>query len=146
MKTDILKLAAILLIIAGCSLSSEKDKSVPFVTIAKGTFGDASEQDKIISSQEEWEEFLMTWSKSEIERFSETEIEFYKYQIIVVIVGCPDTSWSTDITRITEYSEKIIVTVHVKTHGGYAMDALSRPYHIVKIPVSTKSIEFNHIN
>jgi len=147
MKTlNFLCVIAGLIVLTGCSLSNEKDKSLPFETIAKGTYGYASEQDKKISSQEKWEEFLMTWSKSEIDRFSETEIDFDKYQIIVVIVGCPDTSWSTNIIRITEYSERIIVTVQVKTHGGYAMDTLTLPYHIVKIPVTTKNIDFKHIN
>jgi len=137
-----LKITVILLMLAGCS----KDNRLPFTTIGKGNNCDGPKQDKIINSQEEWEEFLMVWPKSEIDRFSEKEIDFSRYQIIAVIDNWRGGGCSINITRVIDYSDKIVVTVRVNAPKGPAPDVLTRPYHIVRIPVSAKSIEFIYIN
>ena len=150
-KTNKINVLAMLLLLvvsfSSCDKREEKNKALSFTTIWKSAFGVGSKQNKIINSQEEWEDFLMAWPKWEIDSFSETEIDFDRNQIIIVIDEVhPDTSWSISITRITEYSDNIIVTVQVKTHDGNRFYVETHPYHIVKIPVITKSIEFIYIN
>jgi len=147
MQTNIFKITSILFVLAGCTLSNEKDKAVPFATVGKGQYSAGPKQEKIINSQEEWEEFLVAWHKGEIDRFNENEIDFDRYQIIAVVDTVrPSGGWGINITRVVDYSGKIVVTVRVNAPKGPAPDVLTRPYHIVRIPIHSNSIEFKHIN
>jgi len=140
-----LNIIAILLMLAGCS----KDNNLPFTTIGKGfnlSGVDREKEKKIISQQEEWDDFFMNWPRWEIDQFNEIVIDYDKYQIIAVIDETrPDTGWSINITQMTEHSDKIILTVQVKKSDGRAFFLEIQPYHIVKIPKTTKSIEFKLI-
>lgn len=151
MKVNILKIAVLLLFLAGSFLSCEKDdkQKLPIMIIGGGNGGGGIDpkQDKVIKSQKEWESLLMALPKSEVDYFSETEIDFNIYIIIVIIDKVrPSTGWSFYVSCIIEYYDRIVVTVNVKAPSGIALTVLTQPYQIVKIPVTTKSIEFHHID
>jgi len=162
MKANILKHTAILLLFAVSFSSCEKEKGeeVPFIEIWKdvGLCKESyDKQDILISCNDEWETFLMDidygrccWYADGTPCLSKIENDFYVYQIIVAI-----DSYSTycagmnfEITKITEYPEKVIVIVtETEPKGKWRMCyELHQTCHIVKIPVTEKRIEFKHKN
>jgi len=113
--------------------------------VAKGNWLNSEniqKQTVVITTDSEWEAF---WSKINSNNpISELEmsIDFEQHQIIAVIdVLHMNGGWSIDITNITEYADKIVVTFTNLMTGDLTC-ALSQPYQIVKIPVSDKRIEF----
>ena len=163
MTTNVLKFAAMLLVFAGSFTScKDKEKCEPFVLIGKSSLSGCegiSQQDIVIKTQEEWEDFktimntdynqIKSSNYKETDSFSETEIDFDLYQIIAVIdEKRPDGCWGMEIKCITEDTYRIVVTIQVKSSvskGFACVNMEHQPYHIVKIPVSTKKIEFKHI-
>jgi len=146
MIVKILKIAAMTLLLSGLfSCAANKEETIPFVTIGSGQCGIWPKQEIIITSQEEWENFILPLPKSEIDRFSETEINFEEFQIIAAIDDIrPDSGWSMAITCIMEYSYFIVVTITVFADiNGVSLSEERRPYYIVKIPASMKRIDFN---
>jgi hypothetical protein len=100
-----------------------------------------------IKTDSEWEAF-----KQKINRvnnvvdnyFSETEIDFNDYQVIAVFDEVKGSGgWSIDITGITEWQDKIVVSV-TNLKKGDASRAITQPFQIVKIPASEKEIEFEY--
>ena len=152
MKTkNIIKFTIILLLLNGITAcdKKEKDKCEPFVLIGQGSLhGNGSEgipeQNIVISTQEEWEILMTTIGENEVKYFSETEIDFDEYQIIAAFDKVRGQGgWSIDITCITEYSDKIVATVLVKNNNKVvAPTVITQPYHIVKVPISMKRIDF----
>ena len=74
--------------------------------------------------------------------FAETTIDFTNYTVIAVfdqVYG--NGGHSIDITNITEYENNIVVTVENLLTGN-ASSVITQPYHIVKIPKTTKPIVF----
>jgi hypothetical protein len=102
---------------------------------------------RIITSVEEWNELktVMRDRVYDLNTFDETDVDFSAYQVIALFDEIrPNGGWSIDITGIIEYSDKIIVSVsNLKT--GNQTRVLTQPYHIVKIPVSSKEIVFNSL-
>jgi hypothetical protein len=74
--------------------------------------------------------------------FTETTIDFNNFQIIAVfdqIYG--NGGQSIDITNVVENANNIVVTVqHILP--GNVTTVISQPYHIIKIPKSTKPVIF----
>lgn len=76
------------------------------------------------------------------EYFTETNIDFTNFTVIAVfdqVYG--NGGHSIDITNITEYENNIVVTVENLLTGN-ASSVITQPYHIVKIPKTTKPIVF----
>ena len=152
MQTNILKISAILLVLAGCSLlSNEKEKTLPFTTIGKGILGGSegiSKQDIIINTKDKWENLKTAMGVQVTNSFIETEIDFDKYQVIAVFDEVRSTGgWEIVITKITEHTEDHVVNVKVNIPSGMAVPLLvTQPYHIVKIPKVLKTIEFKYVN
>ena len=125
-----------------CTKNAKNKNCEPFINIASGSHGCyAEKQEKIIISQEEWESYIMPC----IKHFSEIEIDFEQHQVVIVTDEMrPSTGWSIAITCMTEHIDKIVVTVQVYAAKGTNLDVLTRPYHIVKMPITQKSIEFEY--
>jgi hypothetical protein len=74
--------------------------------------------------------------------FEETTIDFTNFTVIAIfdqVYG--NGGHSIDITNITEYETNLIVTVE-NLQTGNTSSSYSQPYHIVKIPKTTKPIVF----
>ena len=150
MKTKIFKYAIIALFLTGwfssCTTNKDEEGTIPFVTIANGQDGIFPKQEKIIKTQDEWEAFLKPLGNFVTDYFNETEIDFEKYQIIVVVDSRPTGGWNVYISSIKEYPYRIVVTVSVKTPTGYVTDGFTGPYHVVKMPVTEMPIEFSYLH
>jgi hypothetical protein len=128
-------------------------QNIPFTTIVQGD-PDACvdsfrlRQNMVITDSIGWKNLIKEFVPSGYPYTTvfgilvKTEIDFSTYQIIAVFDKIHSSgTHKTDITAITEYTDKIIVNVSYFTisHGP---SVVTRPYHIVKIQRSNKKIVF----
>lgn len=74
--------------------------------------------------------------------FTTTTIDFNKYQIIAVFDNIKTTGgYSIDITSVVENRNNIVVTIKRLLTGDNST-VMTQPFHIVKIPKTTKPIVF----
>jgi hypothetical protein len=145
-------LAALLLgVAAECRQTKEDNgKTIQPAQVAQGNlYGGGSEnipkQDVVISAPAEWASLLEAMNPHGEVEFAETEIDFTQHVVIAVFEEVKGNGgWSIDITDVTEYADKIIVTVsNLKT--GDLTSVITQPFHIIKIPATGKTAEFKHI-
>ena len=101
-----------------------------------------SKQNKVITNNSDWQTLLTNFNSinSNITAtFTETNIDFNNYQIIVAI-DAKNRSTSVDVTNILENTNNIAVTIQ-NLQLGITQD-VANPFHIVKIPKSTKAVVF----
>jgi len=120
-------------------------KPVIPILITKGFMSTAEgvpKQSVVITTMSEWQAFSVKLLYTYPPVPSLDENDFEQYQIISVVDAIHSNGgWSIDITGITEYDDKIVVT-YANLETGNATAVLSQPCHIVKIPKSDKTIEF----
>lgn len=96
----------------------------------------------VITNAADWQTLMTNFSTIGVidnTAFSETNIDFQNYMIIFVIEVKNGTT-TLDITNIQENTNNIIVDVE-NLQVGLTAD-VAHPFHIVKIPKSTKPIVF----
>lgn len=148
MKTIIL----ILSIFFATSCSNDDDiqtaQSTPinFTEIGKGAlFGNGSEgiaqSNIVIDNTTDWQNLIdqMNSFSNISNSFTETSIDFNSYAIITVFLEIKPTSWEVSITNITENETNISVSVQETEMDN---TVITQPFHIVKIPITNKPIEF----
>ena len=117
---------------------------IKFVEIGKGFTGinNNTSQNLVITSQENWNNSLNYFSDEAIEEFSEITINFEEYIIVVIITeNKPDTGYSVAINKILDSENDINVYSEISNSGnGYTI--IVQPFHIVKIPRTSKPIGF----
>ena len=146
---QIITLFTILFLLTGCSNDEENSSQtiVQFSVIAQGDPSPSQTENipksnLVIKNTESWNTFLSKMSSYETSKFSETNVDFTKYQIIVVfdqVYG--NGGHSIDITKITENNNRIFVKVEKLLKGNIAT-VVTQPYHIVKIAKSSKKVVF----
>jgi hypothetical protein len=151
MKT--LTLSLIFLGLVGCSNSNDEITFTPQditpVLIGKGVlYGAGSEnipqQNIVISTPNLFSALinLMNSSSNVSDSFVETEVNFELFQLIAVFDEVRGSvGYSIDSTSVTENNENIIVTV-IDSATNPVLPVSTQPFHIVKIPKSTKPIVF----
>lgn len=139
-----------------CTDNDDTIRLTPFVPITitpsligKGNlrgsgFENIPQQNTIILNNVEWDQLKAQMDSFNVvsTNFSETNIDFNNYLIIAVfdqIYG--NNGHSIDITNIVEYENNIVVTVE-NLQTGNSQSTITQPYHIVKIPKTTKPIVF----
>jgi hypothetical protein len=127
----------------------EKGVSIVPVQIAQGSLqgtllGTGIEkipkQSIVITTQAEWEALLSAMNKN----ISPMGVDFSNYRVIAVFSGRRAYGgWSVDVTAVTEYADHIVASVdNLKT--GNVIQSTDQPFHLVKIPASTKRVEFQY--
>jgi hypothetical protein len=126
------------------SLIGKLNENTPFEGIDQGNF--------VITNQNDWIDFKNLIDARYIELgmgnfhtenfFIETEVDFNNYNVIAVFDEVySNGGHSIDITNIIENENSIIVTIE-KLLNGNLTSIVTQPYHIVKIPITTKPITF----
>ncbi|MCL2132087.1 MAG: protease complex subunit PrcB family protein [Lentimicrobiaceae bacterium] len=106
---------------------------------------------QVITTPAAWDTLLNSISELyrpyiTVNDFVDTTINFSIYQAIVVIDEQHDNGgWTIDITDVTEYANSIVVT-YTNLMKGNPLPVITRPFHIVKIPMSGKQIIFQYEN
>ncbi|HET56074.1 MAG TPA: protease complex subunit PrcB family protein [Ignavibacteria bacterium] len=105
-----------------------------------------SKQNMVITENKDWEELKATMNlvNNVTEKFTENTIDFSKYQLIAVFEEVKNNGgWSIDITKITEYKDKIVILI-TNLKKGNLTSVIDQPFHIVKIPASKKEMVFEN--
>lgn len=148
MKTIIFSL--VVLFTLSCTNNNDKNdfepQTITPVLIGKGHLPSNNvlytKQNIVITTNSEWQALLTNFNSirsNTTATFTETNVEFDKYTIIVVIDN-RNSSSTIDITNIIENNNNIAVTIQ-NLQLGITADIAS-PFHIVKIPKSSKRIVF----
>jgi len=102
-------------------------------------------ENRVITTDAQWQEVLMQMRESRediTDIFAETAIDFSQYQIIAsYIIGSSGTT--IDVTAVIENEDNITVTLE-NLRKGVTQD-VTHPFHIIKIPRSTKPIIFEDL-
>ncbi len=147
MKKTIL-IFILLLVGIGCSennIEDEYPKEITFVTIGKGSlYGNGIENIErsslIISNQTDWQSIVtqMDSYNTVSDNFIETGINFNTYTIVAVFGEVNPSASELEITGIIENQEGIAISYSINT---FANTVVTQPYHLVKIPITEKSLQ-----
>lgn len=145
MKTLILSTFFFLAI--SCNNSDDSNSFVPQtitpVFIGKGVHsGSALQSNLVITNQTDWLQLMNSLTSANTSNFTETNIDFNNFQLLVSIDGTrPNTGYSIDISNVIENITNITATVSI-LNSGNGFTVLTQPFHIVKIPKSSKPVVF----
>lgn len=149
MKTIILILS--LFLTASCGNDDDNNvtsQSTPitFTEIGKGAlFGNGTEgiiqSNIIIDNTTDWQNLMtqMDSFSNVTTQFSETNIDFNAYTVIGIFLEVKPSGWEVEISNIEENTINIMVS---KTETEAINSVITQPFHIVKIPITSKPIEF----
>ena len=115
-----------------------------FTDVGSGSlYGDEGIQQSnlVLNNQTEWQNLLTQVNAVSpvSDNFEETTIDFESYTVIAVFLEIKLTSWGIEITSVFENENDILVS-NEETEGDATI--LSQPFHIVKMPKTTKDIVF----
>lgn len=141
----------ILFALASCNNDDLPNSNVQYSLVAKGDSYPNDEKSVaqthlVIKDNKSWNKLMteMNASNNLTKDFTETNIDFSKYQIIAVIDKTQHSGGhSIDIMKISENRSTVIVKVE-KLKKGDLTSRLSRPYDIVKIAKTTKKVVFEN--
>ena len=115
-----------------------------FTEIGQGftELNDNLAQNLIIATETEWNILLDNLPSEFVDNFNEININFNEFIIIALITeNQPNTGYSVSINEIIENKNSINVFSEIQYVGsGYT--AIVQPFHIVKIPSTSKEIVF----
>lgn len=120
-------------------------QSITPILIGKSSISDPNPplQNSLITTQSQWSLLLSSMNaiNNVSNNFTETNINFNSFDVIAVFRNPVSNSTSTvDIISIVETQTNRIVTIQ-NLINGISSD-ISQPFHIVKIPKSTKPVVF----
>jgi hypothetical protein len=136
--------------LVSCSNSDDTDdgftpQTITPTLIGKGVLSSNSiyiQQNLVINTNEDWQELLTNFNSINdniTDGFTETNIDVTSFTILAVIDNKNSTT-TVDVTSILENSTSIVVEVE-NLQNGISLD-IAHPFHIVKIPKTTKTIIF----
>jgi len=116
-------------------------------TIVIGTQSGYHERAEIvIKDRDQWEKIWSLHTSNLDQMPLIPEVDFKTEMVIAVFRGeFTSSGYETEITNVTEFPDKIVVTVTETNHiGGMLLDVMTYPFHIVKIKRSELPVEFVH--
>lgn len=143
---------AILLFALNCKSAENQAKMIKenVILLGKGNlYGSGSEgidqQNLVITNSEEWRDVLgkINSVNNVSNSFSETKIDFSKYNVIAVFDDVKTSGGHSIELDIAPNSENIIVNVIRKAPKGIATSVMTQPYYITKITKSDLPIKFS---
>ena len=115
-----------------------------FTEIGQGftELNDNLAQNLIITTETEWNILIDNLPSEFVDNFNEININFNEFIIIALITeNQPNTGYSVSVNEIIENKNSINVFSEIQyTGSGYTR--IVQPFHIVKIPSTSKEIVF----
>ena len=148
MKNIILYIGLVFVLV-GCTKKDGDFLWIDPLMIGKGDLNGSEGIDKqnlVIKNTTDWENLLSKFNNYTLGELQESDINFNTFQLIAVfdqIYG--NGGHSIDITKIIENDADIVVTIEHLQKGGIS-SVITQPYHIVKIPASSKLVIFDQLN
>lgn len=123
-------------------------KKVGFETVEWQDFysGLDEKENIVIKDRESWNELWGRAHAGNDAGLVMPEIDFNSQMIVAVAMGEKQTGgYRTQITKITDKKDSVKIYVAETSPGEkcFTAEAVSRPYHIVKMEKSDKKVEFN---
>lgn len=135
-------------IFSSCSDDDENPDFSPveFIKIGQGTLSGSGKENMtrsnlVITNETDWQNLLdkINTVNEVSPGFSETSIDFDRYQIIAVFLDIKSSGWEVEINEIN--GNKDIILVSTK-ETEYASAVMSQPFSIVKLSKTDKEISF----
>ena len=134
----------------GCTTNNISGTPIDTVLIGQGElYGngqeDIPEQKAVIRDSETWNELLqkMNSVNGVSDSFTETDIDFTKYMVVAVFDKVENTGgYSIQIEKVLDVGKEIKVIIYKTSPGGFTTQVITQPFHIVKIPASSKRVIF----
>ena len=124
--------------------SNYQSTKIIFTEIGQGftELNDNLAQNLIITTETEWNILIDNLPSEFVDNFNEININFNEFIIIAVITeNQPNTGYSVSVNEIIENKNSINVFSEIQyTGSGYTR--IVQPFHIVKIPSTSKEIVF----
>lgn len=122
--------------------SALETKKVTFTEIGKGTLSGSEEISKSnvkITNSTDWQNLIskMNTINNVSNRFTEININFDEFMIFAIFLDVKPNGWEVEIRNVVENDKNIIIS---KIETGYNTTVITQPFHIIKIPKSTKPI------
>jgi hypothetical protein len=121
--------------------------NVLFKTIQQDLHGGFDVSRNVVAiSDKEWLPIWNQVSSGVTPKPTAPEIDFSKEMVIATFMGTKASGgFSTEITRVVNSDEKVVVYVNEVSPGENCRVtfALSAPYHVIKVPKTEKVIEFS---
>ena len=148
MKTLILIIS--IFIITSCSDDDDKsttqNTSISFTEIGKSNLtGNGAEgisqSNMVITNSGDWQNLMTQMNSVNMvtNEFSDTNVDFSSYTVIAVFLEVKTSGWQVEISDIIENEKNIVVS---KKEEEGINSVITQPFHIVKIPVTSKPIIF----
>ena len=135
--------------LASCTSNDEEAMApspISFTEVGKGALHGAgtegiAQSNRVIDNESDWQNLItqMNAVNRVTSDFAETAIDFSQYTVIAIFLDVKPSGWEVSITAIEEHASNIKVFT---TEQAFANTTITQPFHIVKIPTSTKAIEF----
>ncbi|MBW7676458.1 protease complex subunit PrcB family protein [Chryseobacterium chendengshani] len=148
-KYLLLFVCSIFLVINSCTDSDvniETKTPVTVQQIGKGNLmtNYVPQQNMVITTSTQWNTLLNTLDSvnNTSGSFTETNIDFNQFMVIAVFDEVfPNGGHSIDIITVDDNPQNIVVDLE-RLLTGNLTTVVTQPYHIVKIPKSTKPVQF----
>ena len=125
----------------------QKEKNISFITVSKGydsNYTQTEEKNYIIKNEDEWQ-YVKDLIKNTSSQQISSDIDFNKNIVIATFQGQKGSGgYSIEIIKVTESEDTVEVTILQTSPGATCgtTTVITSPYHIIKIPITTKNITF----
>lgn len=155
MKPLILILTTVISLMSCSDDNNSQNPNIEFTEIAEGFLaGDGAEgipkQNIVIDNETDWNDLKakMNMVNNETANFSETEIDFSKFNIIAIFEEVKNSGeFHLSIDEIIKKPNNVFVRIKLESPSGpNVIQIITQPYYIAKIPKSDLPMLFEFIN
>lgn len=115
-------------------------------TIAKGAFSGVQEQTfQVITNDAQWKDIWRKHSALKKPVTAAPEIDFDKESVVFAALGQKRTGgYAIEVVRVETAGAKteVLLRTRAPAPGGFQLQALSAPFHIVAVPKISNPVEF----
>ncbi|WDD36526.1 protease complex subunit PrcB family protein (plasmid) [Nostoc sp. UHCC 0926] len=127
--------------------------NVDFTTIARGSeSGYQSASQMVIDNSEEWIDLWQQHTYNTEPPPPVPQVDFTSYSVVAVFAGeKPTSGYSVEILSVetsgSQSQEQLAITVQHRhpSAGDFVTEALTYPYHMIRIPRIDGRVVFKHI-
>jgi hypothetical protein len=136
----------VIFLFASVSFAEETNR---LKTLEKGHFSGIQEALRlVITNKTQWEELWGRHNAQKIPKPAAPEIDFTKESLVFVSSGRKRTGgYSIEISEVRRSADKteVLVTEKEPKPGGFNIQALTAPFHIVQVPKLEGEIKFRTV-
>ena len=127
-------------------MASSAEETNQFKTLEKGNFSGIQQPlQVVVTNKTQWEELWAKHTAQKIPKQLPPEIDFTKASVIVVAAGRKNTGgYSIEIAdlRRADGKTEVIVSEKQPKPGGFNIQALTAPFHIIQVPRVEGKVNF----